>query len=83
MLILNSFYPNKFYKSWLKSWMFGSPQQLLVVRSCEKSKQTGPRYGGRSSKAMVLLKHQLGEEEERRRKEGETQKRNRSITRER
>jgi hypothetical protein len=41
MLILNGFYPNKFYRSWLKSWVFGSPQQLLVHRSCKKPKQTG------------------------------------------
>jgi hypothetical protein len=41
MLILNGFYPNEFYRSWLKSWVFGSPQQLLVAGSCEKPKQTG------------------------------------------
>jgi hypothetical protein len=41
MLILNGFYPNEFYRSWLKSWVFGSPQQLLVARSYEKLKQTG------------------------------------------
>jgi hypothetical protein len=42
MLILNGFYPNGFYRSWLKSRVFGSSQQLLVARSCEKPKQTGP-----------------------------------------
>jgi hypothetical protein len=41
MLILNGFYPNEFYISWLKSRVFGSAQQLLVARSCEKPKQTG------------------------------------------
>jgi hypothetical protein len=44
MLILNDFYPNEFYRSWLKSWVFDGPQQLLVVRSCEKPKQTGAMY---------------------------------------
>jgi hypothetical protein len=42
MLILDSFCPNEFYKSWLKSSAFGSPQQLLVARSCQKPKQTAP-----------------------------------------
>jgi hypothetical protein len=42
MLILDDFCPNKFYISWLKSWAFGSPQQLLVAKSCQKPKQTGP-----------------------------------------
>jgi hypothetical protein len=41
MLIFNGFYPKEFYRSCLKSWVFGSPQQLLVARSCEKPKQTG------------------------------------------
>jgi hypothetical protein len=36
------FLPNEFYRSWLKSWAFGSPQQLLVARSCQKPKQKGP-----------------------------------------
>jgi hypothetical protein len=40
MLILDGFCPNEFYRSWLKSWPFGSPQQLLVARSCQKLKQT-------------------------------------------
>jgi hypothetical protein len=44
MLILDSFCPNEFYRSWLKSWAFGSPQQLLVARSCQKPKQTGSKY---------------------------------------
>jgi hypothetical protein len=43
MLILNDFYLNKFYKNWLKSWAFDSPQQLLVVRSSKKLKQTGAK----------------------------------------
>jgi hypothetical protein len=42
MLILNGFCSNEFYKSWLKSRAFGSPQQLLVARSWQKPKQTGP-----------------------------------------
>jgi hypothetical protein len=33
MLILDGFYQNDSYKSGLKSWMFDSPQQLLVARS--------------------------------------------------
>jgi hypothetical protein len=36
------FVPNEFYRSWLKSWVFGIPQQLLVARSCQKPKQKGP-----------------------------------------
>jgi hypothetical protein len=44
MLILDGFCSNEFYRSWLKSWSFGSPQQLLVARSCQKPKQTGPVY---------------------------------------
>jgi hypothetical protein len=44
MLILDGFCPNEFYRSWLKSGAFGSPQQLLVARSYQKPKQTGP-YG--------------------------------------
>jgi hypothetical protein len=40
MLILNDFYSNEFYRSWLKSWVFDGLQQFLVARSCEKSKQT-------------------------------------------
>jgi hypothetical protein len=42
MLILDGFCPYEFYRSWLKSWAFGSLQQLLVARSCQKLKQTGP-----------------------------------------
>jgi hypothetical protein len=42
MLILNGFCPNEFYRSWLKSWTFDSPQQLLVARSWQKPKQTDP-----------------------------------------
>jgi hypothetical protein len=41
MLILDGFCLNEFYRSCLKSWAFGSPQQLLVARSCQKPKQTG------------------------------------------
>jgi hypothetical protein len=36
------FWPNEFYRSCLKSWAFGSPQQLLVARSSQKPKQTVP-----------------------------------------
>jgi hypothetical protein len=33
MLILNDFYQINFYRSWLKSRVFGSLQQLLVARN--------------------------------------------------
>jgi hypothetical protein len=42
ILILDGFCPKEFYRSWLKSWAFGNPHQLLVARSCQKPKQTGP-----------------------------------------
>jgi hypothetical protein len=42
--MLNSFYLNEFYRNWLKSWTFDSPQQLLMVRSSKKLKQTGAIY---------------------------------------
>jgi hypothetical protein len=38
VLILNDFYLNEFYRNCLKNWVFDSPQQLLIVRSCEKPK---------------------------------------------
>jgi hypothetical protein len=47
MLILDGFCSNEFYRSWLKSGAFGSPQQLLVAKSCQKMKQTGPMLAGR------------------------------------
>jgi hypothetical protein len=40
------FCPNEFYRSCLKSWAFGSPQQLLVAKSCQKPKQTRPCRAG-------------------------------------
>jgi hypothetical protein len=46
MLIMDDFCPNEFYRSWLKSWAFGSLQQLLMTRSCQKPKQTGPSSNG-------------------------------------
>jgi hypothetical protein len=55
MLILNDFYSNEFYRSWLKSRVFGSPQQLLVARSCEKPKQT--RAYGRHEKHAHFFGH--------------------------
>jgi hypothetical protein len=33
ILILDGFYQIDFYRSWLKSQAFGSPQQFLVARS--------------------------------------------------
>jgi hypothetical protein len=36
ILILDSFCPNEFCRSWLKSWAFDGLQQLLVTKSCQK-----------------------------------------------
>jgi hypothetical protein len=45
-LILDNFYQSDFYRSELKSWMFGSPQQLLVAIIRKKLKQTCPKSTG-------------------------------------